>query len=341
MVEVMTYISGRHNEDCHLILYGSTRELFYEVPQGVTLHLPDFEFNYKHRQWMTLKTIRYIRKTIKNLQPDVVLSFGEFWNNMVLLSMIGVNIPIYISDRSSPRKDLGFLHNNLRRLLYPSAAGIIAQTQKSKELFNKNINHKNIRVIGNPIREIKVSEKREQEKVILSIGRLIRTKHFDRLIDIFYHLNQPEWKLIIIGGDPNIEKISTELQEKVNKLELHDRVILTGQLKNTDDYLMKASIFALTSSSEGFPNVIGEAMWAGLPVVAYDCIAGPSEMIEDGKNGFLIPQFDDDLFAKRLLYLMKNTEKRMQMGQYARESIRKFSSDTICEQFYSFVTKPV
>lgn len=337
MVEVMTYISGRHNEDCHLILYGSTRELFYKVPEGITLHLPDFEFKYNRRQWMTLKTMAYIRKTIKEIKPDTILSFGMFWNNLVLLSLFGIKIPIYISDRSSPQKDLGFLHNILRRILYPRATGIIAQTQKAKEIFIKQIKNENIKVIGNPIREIELPENPVKEQVILSIGRLIRTKHFDRLIDIYKNLNRSHWKLIIIGGDPDNEKISHELQQKIDELGLKEQVILTGQLKNIEEYLYKAEIFALTSSSEGFPNVIGEAMRTGLPVVAYDCVAGPSDMIEDGKNGFLIPLFDDDLFKNKLLHLIEHKDHRIKMGLYASRSIKKFSSDRICEQFYRFI----
>lgn len=63
---------------------------------------------------------------------------------------------------------------------------------------------------------------------------------------------------------------------------------------------------------------IGEAMRAGLPVVGYDCVAGPSEMIDNGKNGFLIPLFDDRLFVEKLQYLAEHKDNRELMGQYAR-----------------------
>lgn len=63
-------------------------------------------------------------------------------------------------------------------------------------------------------------------------------------------------------------------------------------------------------------------MSAGLPVVSYDCVAGPSDMIEDGRNGFLIPVFDDELMKEKLLYLMDNDSERNSMGNYAKESIK-------------------
>jgi glycosyltransferase involved in cell wall biosynthesis len=66
-----------------------------------------------------------------------------------------------------------------------------------------------------------------------------------------------------------------------------DKVFLEGEQKEIDPWYHRAKLFAFTSSSEGYPNVVGEALSAGLPVVAYDCIAGPSDMIDDGKTGIL------------------------------------------------------
>ena len=109
--------------------------------------------------------------------------------------------------------------------------------------------------------------------------------------------------------------------------------------KNVDDYLNRASIFVFPSSSEGFPNVIGEAMAAGLPVVSYDCMAGPSDMVEEGKNGYLVPVFDDEAMKARLVELMCNEPLREKMGNYAQQSIMKFDKDEICQRFYKFITK--
>ena len=98
-----------------------------------------------------------------------------------------------------------------------------------------------------------------------------------------------------------------------------------------------ALIFAFTSSSEGFPNVIGEALSSGLPVISYDCAAGPAEMIKDGENGFLTPVFDDILFQKRLQSLIDNEGLRNRMSENARRKIREFSIDKIGAEYYSFI----
>jgi glycosyltransferase involved in cell wall biosynthesis len=100
-------------------------------------------------------------------------------------------------------------------------------------------------------------------------------------------------------------------------------------------------IFAFTSSSEGFPNVVGEAMSAGLPIIAYDCVAGPSDMIEDEKNGYLVELFDDETFKKKLKNLMQNDTLRKKMGIESRGLIQKYSADRVSEQFYTFITESI
>lgn len=338
MSEVANYIAINTQTDCHLILYGKSREIFYEISQDIKVYRPSFEFDDKRRQWMTVKTMKFIRSTIRAIKPDSALSFGEMWNSLVLLSLIGIKSPIYISDRSAPNVSHGRFQDYLRKALYPRAAGVIAQTYKAKELFKEQFYNKNVTVIGNPIRQIKDVNSIQREKIVVSVGRLITSKNFNRLIDIFHSVENKDWKLIIIGGDSNKQTNSLELKQQINKLNLNDRVILAGTQKNVEKYLLKASIFAFTSSSEGFPNVIGEAMSAGLPVIAYDCISGPSDMIENGKNGYLVPLFDDERFKNNLQYLIDHKIERELMGVYAKESIIRFSSEKICEQFYTFLS---
>ena len=118
---------------------------------------------------------------------------------------------------------------------------------------------------------------------------------------------------------------------------MEDRVIMAGKRSDVEKYYLQSKIFAFTSSSEGFPNVIGEAMSTGLPVVAYDCVAGPSEMIIDSENGYLIPLFDDEKFSEKLQLLMNNESLRNKMGERAKASIQRFSKDKISPQFLDFI----
>jgi len=337
MAELTNCFSENSKIEVHLIIYGSKREVFYPIAKNVIIHKPIFEFNNERRLISTLKTLFFLRKKFKKINPDIILSFGEFWNNLVLIATIGLKYPVYIADRSEPLMNLGAFHNNLRKLLYNNATGLILQTQQAKKIYQKQFKKLNITVIGNPIRDIKNNNNIQRKNIILMVGRLVKTKHQDRLIKIFAKINIPDWKLVLVGYDHIKQKNSISLAKLIRELQLENRVILAGKQMNVEDYYLKSKIFAFTSDSEGFPNVIGEAMSAGLPVVAYDCIAGPSEIINDSEDGFLIPLFDDKFFQLKLNELMENDNLRQQMGENARNNIKKFNKDLIAEKFLEFI----
>ena len=337
MSELVENFSRRNNYEIHLVLYGIKRDIFYELPGNIIIHKPGFQFNDKKRFISTLRTLSFLRKKIKAIEPATVLSFGEYWNNLVLLSTLGLTYPVYVSDRSQPDKSLGKLQDQLRQWLYPRATGVILQTGKAKEIYQRQFKNLNIAVIGNPIRNIENNKKIERKDQILMVGRLIKTKHQDRLIKIFSKIDKPDWKLVLVGYDHLKQTNSIDLNKLIKKLRLENRVILVGKQSDVESYYLQSKIFAFTSSSEGFPNVIGEAMSASLPVIAYDCIAGPSEMITDDVNGYLIPLFDDELFCKKLQKLMDDADLRKQLGDKGKETIRRFDKELISKKFLDFI----
>lgn len=338
MAELIWYFSKREI-GVDLILFGIKRDVFYEIPHSVNIYRPSFTFNNKYRFVYTLRTMLFLRSQIKQINPPVILSFGELWNNMVLLSTYGLITPIYVSDRAQPDKSLGRLHDYLRSWLYPKAKGIILQSEKAKHNFTNYITGKNpnIKVIGNPIREIQPKAGLKRKKTVLMVARLIRSKHQDRLIRIFATIDKPDWQLVLVGYDHLKQNNMEPLKTLAKSLGVADRVVFAGKQDDIDHFLLTSSIFAFTSSSEGFPNAIGEAMSAGLPVVAYDCIAGPSEMIQDGYSGFLIPLFDDESFRQKLVLLMENEGLRKSIGDKAKDTIKQFAVEQIGEKFFKFI----
>ena len=338
MALLANYFADVKKAEVHLVLIGIKRNIEYPVSDKIQVHRPPFPFKNSRRTLDTLRTMRFLRKKVKNIDPDTILSFGEYWNNLVLLSLYGLKYPVYISDRSKPDKNLGRLQNRLRDLLYPKAAGLIAQTSKAKEICLNNKWNQNVEVIGNPIRNIGPGDEEQKENIVLSVGRLIKTKHFDDLIRMFVELNVSDWKLIIVGGDAKKQKLSEELKSIVRELNAEDMVFLEGEQKEIDPWYHRAKLFAFTSSSEGYPNVVGEALSAGLPVVAYDCIAGPSDMIDDGENGYLVPLFERKVFMEKLQELMNDEEKREKLSKNAILKIKINNGKETAERFFSFIT---
>lgn len=339
MSELAGYFDKKKDVEIHIVLFGRTRNVFYSIPSSIVVHKPKFAFDNEKRLFHTLKTSIFIRKEIRSIEPDVIMSFGEDWNNLVLLSCLGLRYPICVSDRAEPGLRRKKIQEILSKWLYRMTSGIIVQTQIAKKIYEKKYSHKNIVAIGNPIRKIISNNNApKRENIVLSVGRLVDTKHFDLLIKIFAKINALKWKLIIVGGDSQRQKNHKKLQKLINELGIENNVELTGAVSNVEDYYEKSSIFAFTSSSEGFPNVIGEAMSAGLPVIAFDCVAGPSELISDGCNGFLIPLFETQKYTEKLEFLMNDKNLRKRMGQKSLEKIQNFSLDRIGEQYYNFIS---
>src|SRR5699024_8982886 len=158
----------------------------------------------------------------KLINPDSVLSFGEYWNNLVLLSLYGLSVPIYISDRTKPGKDLGRFQNILRNKLYPTATGYIAQTEQARKVCRQQEWNDNIKVIGNPVHQIPATDNTKRENIVLFVGRLIRTKHVDRLINMFKEVQNPGWKLEIVGGNAKKLNLLTEYQNLIDKLDANN-----------------------------------------------------------------------------------------------------------------------
>lgn len=324
--------------ELHLILIGRSRNVEWEIPGSVSIHKPKWRFNNQKRHWHTVKTIVYIKKSLNKIQPDVILSFGEMWNNLVLLALFGTRFPVYVSDRSTPNKNLGRLQNVLRQKLYPTAAGFIAQTRQASEVAKYRKWNSNIEVIGNPVP--KIPEGPHDKQKVLTVGRLIRTKNVDRLISMFRMVAEGNtWRLQIIGGNAKRKNLLEQYTKQVKDWGLEDRIQLLGQQKDIISYYQSAAIFAFTSSSEGFPNALAEAMAAGCACIAYDCVAGPSDIIDDGINGFLIPLGDEKQYKEKLQLLMEDTDLRRRFGEAASEKMKEFEASKIAARFYEFITK--
>jgi len=324
--------------ELHLVLIGRSRNIEWEIPAAVSIHIPKWRFNNQKRHWHTVKTLTFIRNTVNMIQPDRILSFGEIWNNLVLLALYGTSFPVYVSDRSTPNKDLGRLQNFLRQKLYSTAAGFIAQTRQAGEVAEKRKWNSNIEVIGNPVPEM--PQGAHNQNTVLTVGRLIPTKNVDRLLSMFKSVAEGNiWRLQIIGGNAKRGELLEKYIQQVQDWGWENRIQLLGQQKDIISYYQSAKIFAFTSASEGFPNALAEAMAAGCACIAYDCIAGPADMIDDGINGFLIPMGDEEQYKNKLQLLMEDASLRNRFGKEATKKMEGFEASKIAARFYKIITK--
>ncbi|BCI59802.1 glycosyl transferase [Solibaculum mannosilyticum] len=169
----------------------------------------------------------------------------------------------------------------------------------------------------------------QRKKIVLAVGRLDPVKGFDRLIEAFGHIRDraPDWQLHIVGEGEEREV----LENRIRSLSLEDHVVLTGRKNASEiEQMMKeASLYAMTSHSEGLPFVLIEAFSCGLPAVAYDVRVGPRGVIEDQVSGFLVPDDDEAQFVDQCLKLMEDDPLRYQMSENAYNRAKDFSKEKV------------
>ena len=187
--------------------------------------------------------------------------------------------------------------------------------------------------IPNFLEEEAIDNSIQKENQIIAVGRLHSVKGFDRLLHIWALVSKQcsNWKLKIVGGG---EEEAT-LKNIINELSLNESVILTGTLnhKDTMEEMRKSSIFAMTSHSEGFPFVLIESLMCSTPVVAFDVRVGPRAIVEDGKEGYLIKDKDNEKYAETLIKLMNNKSLRAELSENARIKSKEFIEYNVIEKW--------
>jgi glycosyltransferase involved in cell wall biosynthesis len=161
--------------------------------------------------------------------------------------------------------------------------------------------------------------------VVVAAGRLTRQKGFDRLIDAFARIadEHPAWTARICGAGEQREALG----KRIRAAGLAGRVELAGAVKDMGEAMAQASIFVLSSRSEGFPLILLEAMSKGLAPLAFDCRTGPADIIDDHRNGLLVPDGDVEALAAALAEMMADERLRRRCAAAARETAREFTME--------------
>ncbi|EHT6093940.1 glycosyltransferase, partial [Campylobacter coli] len=179
-----------------------------------------------------------------------------------------------------------------------------------------------------------------KQKNILSIGRfeINDEKGFLRLIEIWNLVQKDkkykDWTLTIIGEG----ELKDTIKEKIKENRLENSIILKSFTKEIEKEYLNASIYVMCSYFEGFPMVLLEASSYALPLIAFNINTGPSDIIENEKNGFLISDGKLDDFVKKLCILMNNENLRETMGYHAKNIIKsKFNKEVIMKKWNQII----
>ncbi|MFI9236198.1 glycosyltransferase [Streptomyces sp. NPDC053079] len=175
-------------------------------------------------------------------------------------------------------------------------------------------------------------------RTIVSAGRLVGVKRYDRLIAAFGKIaeERPDWNLRIYGRGP----AKAKLRKQIEELGLYERVTLMGARSPIETEWSKGAVAAVASDAESFGMTIVEAMHAGLPVVATDCPYGPREILTDGTDGLLVPLGPEadghdavDAYAEALLKVTGDAALRARLGEAARTAAHRYEPSAVARRY--------
>lgn len=322
------YLSQRHIVT--ILTMSEDRPAYFLEKQikRVNLHLKNESSNAVLKN---LRRLKRFRKYLKEGNIDVFIVMLPGTINFMLAHRHLIKVPIIVSERGDPSitYNRSFIQRLFVKKLYPKVDNFVFQTVDAQKFYGNYVKKKGI-IIPNAINEefIRPTFLGNRRKAIVSVGRLNSQKNFSLLIEAFnkVSLEFPEYTLEIYGDGPQ----RIELEKKIEKLGLTEKVILPGYVSNISDYIEDASLYVMSSNYEGMPNSLMEAMVLGIPSISTDCpVGGPKFLIENGVNGFLVPINDSKVMAKRIRELLLNPELARKFSERSPKIKDKLSSQKI------------
>lgn len=310
-------------------------EIYYPINEKIKVYFNDYDKS-KNSVSRNRERIKDFKKILLDNSIDVVVSFLTSANFLSILATIKTNIKVYVSERSDPNKNSKKI-KLIRNFLYRFCDGAIFQTEDAKKCFPMKIQNKST-VIWNPIKNDlpkwnKVEKHRES---IVTAVRLEKSKNIPMLIDAFNEVRKTykNYQLIIFGDGPEYDNI----KNKITMLGLENDVFLKGKNTKWHEEAIYSSIFVLASDYEGMSNSLLEALAMGMPVISTDHpIGGAREVIENGKNGFMVPVNDSESLSKKLIELIANENLQMDFSREAEKISETMNVQRIAKKWLDYL----
>jgi len=308
-----------------IVSFGAYQQkVVFDLNNSVKIHYFDAEKNK-----IVQKFVEYfkLKRFLKTHKYDVTMAIG--CSPSVILGMVSNGSFVSIGTEHLHYFDAPKIWNAIRKIAYPRLSSLAVLTHHDLPYVQK-INPKAC-VIPNALPSMPEKKVNINNKVFLAVGRLTPVKQFSQMISImkeFVEYNK-DWELHIIGKGEQRE----QLMDMVSQYNLDNYVKILPYSNDMESVYLSASVLLSTSRSEGLPMTMLEAQSYGMPIVAYDCLTGPSEIVNDRKNGFLIQLDDEDKMLKVLLKIADDNKLRQDMSENAIKDSYRFSSEMVYQKW--------
>lgn len=281
--------------------------------------------------------VKYVKtaSVLKKLDTDVIISTRTIHNFMVS-KFVKKGIRKIAWEHNHHNNNSKYINS-----LVSSCKNMDYFVPVSKELaeFYKKYLGKKVFYIPNCLDKIPNKLSKLDSKNLVSVGRLSKEKGFDDLLRLFKKISSKhsDWKLNIIGD--GMER--NDLLALANELKLGDKVVFHGYQNKEyiNEVLLDSSIYVMTSHTESFGLVLIEAMSFGIPALAYTSAQGANEIIDDGVNGYLIKDRNEEEMLEKINNLIDDEKLRKKLGKEARSKSKEYSGEVVLEKWSKLINK--
>lgn len=274
------------------------------------------------------KQIRRIHNYLKKNSIDCVINVDMGMGFYGILAAKGTGAKVITWEHGNFYNNWGSrLFPYMRRYAAKKSDAVVVLTDKDRRNYLENIKGcAPVHTIPNPAQQHEHTYD-VNSKTILSVGHLLRNKGYHRVVEMAKKLlpQRPDWKWVICGEGQE----RANLEKAIAEAGLECQLLLPGLQKDMDAWYRNSAMLVMTSDLEGLPMTLLEGKGWGLPLVAFDIMTGPSDIIADGVNGYLVEPFDTDQMAEEIAELMDNDTLRLRLSANASVGMEKFSREQI------------
>lgn len=306
-------------------------------PSNLTFSLPDGCYYESIKPNNIIKRILAIRKFIRDKHINTLISVEALTGIFTIAATLFLGCRNIVWEHANYYQTQGSRWTKLvRRLWLMYADFYVVLTKKDLDNFLSNERFVRCKVMSiynaNHLYAMKHSYSINNKKIV-SVGHIRGIKNFIVIPRLFAQISKeyPEWKWHIYGSGKETEVQA--LESEIKKYNLQDKVILEGRINDLDIIYKDAGLYVLTSLQEGLPTVLIEAMSYGVPCVSFDIETGPNEIIDDCKNGYLVPAYDENIMSRKIKTLISNDSLRQQFSSATVNSLKKFDTKKIIDEW--------
>ena len=323
------------NEDgydiCFMSLTEKNEKPFYFIS-------PTIQRYHLSKKWINpgpgyIPLIGKLRTFLKEHDIDIIIDIDIVLDVLSIPASMGLKTKVVSWEHFNCEFEQTVLYRKLiSRLTAHSSDYIVTLTEDDKQSYGTMLGRtKNIQAIYNPVPVMHCDESIERNNWIVTTGRLTYQKGTEYLIEVAKEVlkQHPDWQWLLLGEGEDRPVFEKAIEE--NHLENH--LILKGIVENVEWYLNRSKLFVLTSRYEGFGMCLVEALQMHVPCISFDIETGPSEIITDNKNGYLISPFDSNAMIKAINMLIENPELLNQMKENAMLGFERYQEETIVNQW--------